>query len=304
MAAHKSQGLGVDVSQAEEQKSDPRPIMVCRCSATIGPGVSGARTRFNAEAETRSGIDRSSAFSAVMSSAAATAAKRTAYAMNSAANLVQRFRQRELGRAHIKDIIRTSDTTHADKPTKPLPTIPNPFTGQRNLKTGRWDQPAYSRRRQAELVKAAKLSATLHLLPPGPKLRSSEIANFRVAHEKQIKLENGIPFKKSGKNWWRRRGTWSNPSVQSLCLTLSSLFLLELVRKLPQPADHERQVRWAGRVWNRQVKGAMSGSRLYARKKFMFKGHAWEKVLILRKRFIKVRLRSQSRRIKTLACCK
>ncbi|KAI5123249.1 hypothetical protein M0805_001338 [Coniferiporia weirii] len=39
----------------------------------------------------------------------------------------------------------------------------------------KWAQPKYSLRRQADLVKAARASGTLHLLPPGPKLSVVEL---------------------------------------------------------------------------------------------------------------------------------
>lgn len=66
----------------------------------------------------------------------------------------------------------------------------------------------------------------------------------------------------------------------------------------PKPAEYEREVKWTGRVWGRQAKGWKTGTRLYARKQFMFKGHAWEKVINLRRKFISLRLRSQKRRIR------
>jgi len=48
----------------------------------------------------------------------------------------------------------------------------NPFVPQKNPKSGRWAPPKYSLRRQADLTKHARESATLHLLPPGPKSMS------------------------------------------------------------------------------------------------------------------------------------
>jgi large subunit ribosomal protein L25 len=50
-----------------------------------------------------------------------------------------------------------------------LPRLPNPFVPRKNPKTGRWNDPKYSLRQQAELVKKAKAVGLLHLLPPGPK---------------------------------------------------------------------------------------------------------------------------------------
>ncbi|KAF8348594.1 hypothetical protein F5887DRAFT_880103 [Amanita rubescens] len=53
-----------------------------------------------------------------------------------------------------------------------LPRMPNPFVPRKNPKTGRWSEPKYSLRQQAELVKKAKTAGLLHLLPPGPKNRT------------------------------------------------------------------------------------------------------------------------------------
>ena len=52
---------------------------------------------------------------------------------------------------------------------------PNPFLPRYNTQTGRWAPPKYSLRQQAELIKKAKISNTLHLLPAGPKLAASNI---------------------------------------------------------------------------------------------------------------------------------
>ena len=52
---------------------------------------------------------------------------------------------------------------------------PNPFLPRFNTKTGRWAPPKYSLRQQAELIKKAKASNTLHLLPPGPKFAVSNV---------------------------------------------------------------------------------------------------------------------------------
>lgn len=49
----------------------------------------------------------------------------------------------------------------------------NPFLPFHNPQTGRWAPPKYSLRRQAELIKKAKLTGTLDKLPPGPKFQHS-----------------------------------------------------------------------------------------------------------------------------------
>ncbi|EPS95279.1 hypothetical protein FOMPIDRAFT_1132794 [Fomitopsis schrenkii] len=72
---------------------------------------------------------------------------------------VKQFRLRELV-AVLK--------THSEASAQPK--IPNPFLPRKNPESGRWAPAKYSLRRQAELIKNAKASNTLHLLPPGPKL--------------------------------------------------------------------------------------------------------------------------------------
>ncbi|KZP10674.1 hypothetical protein FIBSPDRAFT_922277 [Athelia psychrophila] len=52
---------------------------------------------------------------------------------------------------------------------------PNPFLPRFNTKTGRWAPAKYSLRAQAELIKKAKLSNTVQLLPPGPKMDELDI---------------------------------------------------------------------------------------------------------------------------------
>ncbi|KAF5389606.1 hypothetical protein D9757_004230 [Collybiopsis confluens] len=54
--------------------------------------------------------------------------------------------------------------------------LPNPFLPHRNPQTGRWAPPKYSLRRQAELIKNAKATNNLELLPPGPKLSAPAAA--------------------------------------------------------------------------------------------------------------------------------
>lgn len=53
--------------------------------------------------------------------------------------------------------------------------LPNPFLPHKNSRTGRWSPPKYSLRRQAELIKEAKATNTLHLLPPGLKFDSRTV---------------------------------------------------------------------------------------------------------------------------------
>ncbi|KAH7104334.1 hypothetical protein BKA62DRAFT_694329 [Auriculariales sp. MPI-PUGE-AT-0066] len=206
--------------------------------------------------------------------------------LTNARSLVKRFRVRELKRpAALTALAATPSSSTSRAKTFPLPprpraerpSIPNPFLYQRSTETGRWQKPKYSLRRQAELVKAARLSGTLHLLPPGAKLRPSEIADFKKAHEDATRVRYNIPAEKTRNN----RKAYN-----------------AAVAKIPEPALDEMSVVWTGRLWDRQVKGSKTGSRLYSRKKYMFKGHRWEKVFNLRQQFVKMRLRSQKRRIR------
>ncbi|KAG7448754.1 uncharacterized protein BT62DRAFT_946399 [Guyanagaster necrorhizus] len=135
--------------------------------------------------------------------------------------------------------------------------LPNPFLPRFNPTSGRWAPPKYSLRRQAELVKQAKVTKTLHLLPPGPKLRAAEIL---AAPTKSPRLN--LDEKKKA-----LRGGWLS------------------------------KVEWVGKVNEKQVKGAESGTRLYSGKKRMFKGHKWERVKRRRFNYKKILLRDMDQRI-------
>jgi len=54
--------------------------------------------------------------------------------------------------------------------------VPNPFVPHKNPQSGRWAPPKYSLRRQADLIKHARGSGTLHFLPPGPKMSLAQLA--------------------------------------------------------------------------------------------------------------------------------
>ncbi|CAL1699608.1 unnamed protein product [Somion occarium] len=72
---------------------------------------------------------------------------------------IKTFRTREL--SAVLKTLQLSETA---------PTVPNPFLPRLNPESGRWAPAKYSLRQQADLIKQAKVSNTLHLLPPGPKL--------------------------------------------------------------------------------------------------------------------------------------
>lgn len=63
---------------------------------------------------------------------------------------------------------------------------PNPFLPTKHPVTGRWHNPVYSLRRQAELVKLARESGVEELLPAGPK-GGEERLRHRVEHGLRVK---------------------------------------------------------------------------------------------------------------------
>ncbi|KAF9068517.1 hypothetical protein BDP27DRAFT_1421869 [Rhodocollybia butyracea] len=116
--------------------------------------------------------------------------------------------------------------------------LPNPFIPHRNPYTGRWAPPKYSLRRQAELIKEAKTSNDLDLLPPGPKLSSAAATSL-------------------------------SKKLDAIVGSAEKLSVLD--EALAFPVD------WVGKFEPRITTGSDLGVRLYAGKKRMFKGHKWER---------------------------
>lgn len=63
---------------------------------------------------------------------------------------------------------------------------PNPFVAYKHPITGKWQDPAYSQRRQAELVKMAHDHGVQELLPETAKSKESRLAH-RVEHGLRVK---------------------------------------------------------------------------------------------------------------------
>ncbi|KAL5614389.1 hypothetical protein BROUX41_004495 [Berkeleyomyces rouxiae] len=111
---------------------------------------------------------------------------------------------------------------------------PNPFLYYKHPVTGKWNDPVYSLRRQAELVKMAREHGVEELLPEGPKSTANTLGH-RVEHGLRVRgtgvgqrvkghaferqLYNKIAkrreamlampkliteWKKTGKRWWKR----------------------------------------------------------------------------------------------------
>ncbi|KAI0759789.1 hypothetical protein BC629DRAFT_1295244 [Irpex lacteus] len=167
---------------------------------------------------------------------------------------VKRFRTREILSA-FKD-----STASPSVSPKDLAKVTNPFLPRLNPETGRWAPAKYSLRRQADLVKKAKESNTLHLLPAGPKFSTKELAAaVKAAPPQDAVLAK--PVLKKEEVWLRG-------------------------------------VKWEGEVKEREVPGADVGNRLYAGKWRMFKGHKWQRTLEARKEKREKALKVMDRRIK------
>ncbi|KKF93906.1 54S ribosomal protein L25 mitochondrial [Ceratocystis platani] len=111
---------------------------------------------------------------------------------------------------------------------------PNPFLYYKHPVTGKWNDPVYSLRRQAELVKMAREHGVEELLPEGPKstantlgkrvehglrVRGTGVGQKVKGHSFERQLYNKIAkrreamlampkliteWKKTGKRWWKR----------------------------------------------------------------------------------------------------
>ncbi len=66
---------------------------------------------------------------------------------------------------------------------------PNPFRFYKNKATGKWQDPVYSARRQAELVKLARDNGVEELLP-----ETTKATEYRLAH----RVEHGLRVKGTG----------------------------------------------------------------------------------------------------------
>ncbi|KAG5644696.1 hypothetical protein DXG03_007919 [Asterophora parasitica] len=161
----------------------------------------------------------------------------------------------------------TASTKAADPAT--VHRLPNPFIPHQNPKTGRWAPPAVSLRRQADLVKRAKETNTLYLLPPGPKVpRPSSLTPAEAAAEAH-KAFGGVPGQKLNSR---------KPRVLAQCWM--------------NPVD------WVGEPKVKEVAGAELGTKLYAGKKRMFKGHRWERLKEARDSKKAILMRDMARRIR------
>ena len=208
--------------------------------------------------------------------------------MSQSLRAIKRFRLREL--VHLPKLtpsataantvpgISSSSRASGSAPVTPLL---NPFIPHKSPTSGRWAPPRYSLRRQAELIKHARASNTLHLLPPGPKmsaaaaLREVAAANHGSSSSIGTSSDDGCglmrkvtSLREEGSGQEENAAWWRKTSVE-----------------------------WTGTVRERGVAGADIGARLYAGKKRMFKGHKWERVRERRAIRTKILLRDMDKRV-------
>lgn len=174
-----------------------------------------------------------------------------------------------------------------------------------------WKGPQYSLRRQVELVKAARASGTLHLLPPGPKLSVDELEaakkEYRMRATKakatSAKIEQLIRERPASESLSQPLPTETDTLISG---TLTAAATVKkgcwrrrsnatLIRRRNSAALGYPGIvfRWTGKVPEKKRVGLT----FYAGRRRMFKGHKWERHLGNRKGEIAVRMRDMGARI-------
>lgn len=254
--------------------------------------------------------------------------------------LIQRFRARELQR--LVDVgglreprrggtnvfMKNVNVNHVRMGT-PMhnPFLPRPFISskpstsaeQQKKERKMWVQPKYSLRRQADLIKAARASGTLHLLPPGPKLSVEELdaakremrKRARLAKQASVMVEERIARAKVAKSTVKTEETVSTEIVETSQTTVTSSLSQRVSRtkrrrwvlKRPHELVLRRNsakagypgvvFRWTGKVPTK----SRVGLTIYEGRRRMFKGHKWERHLEKRRGQIAVRMRDMPGRI-------
>ncbi|KAH9042543.1 hypothetical protein EDB85DRAFT_2139114 [Lactarius pseudohatsudake] len=139
--------------------------------------------------------------------------------------------------------------------------------------------------RQAELIKHARASGTLHLLPPGPKMSSGQLA---------VATTTAAASAASA-------ASTHHPAADRAAeeVTVSGLTNRRPAQQEAREDDAawKGSVEWVGSLRERSVAGADVGNRLYAGKKRMFKGHKWERTRERRITRTKILLRDMDKRV-------
>ena len=89
----------------------------------------------------------------------------------------------------------------SEEHSSPISTLPNPFRAQKHPVTGRWHDPVFSLRRQADLVKLARKHGVEELLPYT--VKGTE-AKLKKREENGLRVKGtGIGQRVKGKGWER-----------------------------------------------------------------------------------------------------
>lgn len=245
----------------------------------------------------------------------------------SALDAVKRFRARELA-----GLIKPTPLPLPEQPSAETTAsaLHNPFVPHKNPATGRWAPPKYSLRHQAKLVKQAKVSGTLHLLPPGlkydaaapkrPEDDAAYMAKLRARQERvaartggsdifaildaqEKKVEEVVVAEESGEVLQTDAVADIVSSVAAKATSLRARHRAAKVTSQPEvqepiePREWDSSVEWVGTPRRRYIPGADIGVRLYAGKRLMFKGHRWEREKPERERRTQMLLRDMPQRI-------
>jgi large subunit ribosomal protein L25 len=242
--------------------------------------------------------------------------------MSQSLRAVKRFCIRELApqqKSRIPPAATAASILHAPEVSSPASrsgTALNPFVPHKNDKSGRWAPPKYSLRRQAELIKHARASGTLHLLPPGPKMSSAQLLAATTtsttpssssssavpgeAVEAAVMARNGLVSLRRGQvqgQGQRQELGQEGVKAEAQGETQARVRAPGLEDLQDALGEWTRPVEWVGTVRERSVAGADVGNRLYAGKKRMFKGHKWERTRERRVARTKVMLRDMDKRV-------
>ena len=185
------------------------------------------------------------------------------------------------------EVVASLSSDGSNSVTEPSIILPNPFIARKNPKTGKWRGPKYSLRRQADLVKKAKETDKLAIIPPGPKVFAMGL-RMRRLQTALSQTESAILA--------AAQATFNQPNTNSDIDLATARPETEVESKL------ERERLWTNPYWvgdtkKKATKGEQLGIKLYAGKKKMFKGHSWEKERVKRLRRQSILMRDMKARI-------
>jgi large subunit ribosomal protein L25 len=137
-------------------------------------------------------------------------------------------------------------STGQSRPLLEPSSLPNPFRSQKHPVTGRWQEPLYSLRRQADLVKLARAHGVEELLPPTNKSTQARIQK-RAEHGLRVK-GTGVGQKVKGKSWERTQKGRLNRRKQAMLQMPQMIYDWKRVSRTLDFCDCKRLICWFRRV--------------------------------------------------------